>query len=933
MVFAFMQNKVGKGVAITVLALLTAVSTAGNAAAAEVTTAGAVNWSSNTTADAATSDTIKFGGDHLVTITTGENIGRTGGASAAVTATSIDMQATNTTDATKGILATGTINIYGSIIGSGDVTLHMGEVAGTNGAGAATHVSIYGTAVATFRIAGAGNGTAINTVTLGDGTNAVTNTASIDMVQDAGGKMILNISEGVTYAGAITDTADGGTANQINVTGNATISGSIVLDQSTGTDDSSIVITDGKTLTLASTGAITLTGDELVLGTSAAGATLKVTGAKTITAAKVVGSADGKGILDIDANVTIVGAVGDTAKDLESISIKDGTTLTVNGAAIAALTITLGDSTAGGTLKTITTGATITGAVEGSAADKGTLDIDIATTIATTVGATNGILAVDIAAGIVLTQAGTVLKAKTITMNDATSELKVTGAATVTGNIVTSTDNEGILNVDQSFTMAGNVGSSASLDLNVADIANSKIMTFEGSEYHVVTTTLNNAASKIIFSTDATASGIFVGASGGVGILDVDADVTFLGVIGTNAMANITVAADKTVTLKGATVASTAFTLEGANDTSTIVIGGQTTNVESTTAVTGNIVATGVGGVLTLMGDPSDATGHSITGSVGATGAANYLGTINVGNNSLDADTSDVHLVTINTYADTLNFAATVNGTTTVGGTIQFTAASTTAVTLGAVTTEVAGDGTLHYLSGTGAITGVITGNVGSPTAALASVLIDGTNAATGIDFGGNVYATSMVLTHATQADATFSGTTGSTVSSTITAGANGNGDIHISNTSAEGVTFTSTVGAADSIKTSNHATGTKTTFKDVVNAQTTTLTGTADVTFEKDANIFDTALTLSTAGTGTIRLGTGVAAGEIALQTAALTNITAGTKIYAPANHTTGSIIFVDDTDNVVTTSGCSIGRFYNDGFSFDRLYIGARYHSKRSW
>ena len=124
----------------------------------------------------------------------------------------------------------------------------------------------------------------------------------------------------------------------------------------------------------------------------------------------------------------------------------------------------------------VTGAKTITGTIDGVSSASGTLDIDAATTVSGVVGGGIALTAIDVADGIVYTQVGNV-SATTITLGSSAgtaSELKLTAATTVTGNIAAVAANKGVLNIDHNVTVAGTIG--ATNGINEIDVAAGKVL-------------------------------------------------------------------------------------------------------------------------------------------------------------------------------------------------------------------------------------------------------------------------------------------------------------------------------------------------------------------------------------------------------------------------------------------------------------------------
>jgi len=273
----------------------------------------------------------------------------------------------------------------------------------------------------------------------------------------------------------------------------------------------------------------------------------------------VDGAAAGQGILLFTTSAATENTIGGIA-DLATITINNTFVVTVDHD-ISATDLTLNGATA--ELDVNTVGRTLTGAIDGGAANQGILDIDVSATIVGTIGTANGIAALEIADAAILNVNGNTA-ATTTTLEGATAELNVTGAATITSAIDGNAAGVGILDIDASTTVAGSIG--ATNGIAALEIANAAILGVNASVTST-TTTLQGATAELNVTGAATLTSIIDAATAGQGILDIDANTATAGVVGgTNALADIQVANGTSLTVNNS-VSATAITLEGATGT------------------------------------------------------------------------------------------------------------------------------------------------------------------------------------------------------------------------------------------------------------------------------------------------------------------------------------------------------------------------------
>lgn len=356
-------------------------------------------------------------------------------------------------------------------------------------------------------------------------------------------------------------TLSGTTAQTIgaSITGTANI-GAVAVNNDvtfgTGSNETianiaSMTVANGKTATLAGTGAVDVNTITLA---GASGSTLAVTGAKTITS-DIDSDSNAKGVVTIGENTTVVGSVG-TTNGLSSVTVADNKTLTIDANAgartLKATTITLANSGNGATLALDNANGaantiTVTGAVATATTGKGAIALGATNRTDATfngaVGSSSAALnTASVANSSVLTAKGNYY-VNTTTLNGAASGLTFSGtsAQTFGGAVAAGGAGEGVVTFsnDVTLTSTGNnvLGSSTGDKLASITIDAGKSLTTAGATGFNATTitnsgTLNlantlsvtgttlelggNAASKIVMSSPSTSysGGTLISATG-----------------------------------------------------------------------------------------------------------------------------------------------------------------------------------------------------------------------------------------------------------------------------------------------------------------------------------------------------------------------------------------------------------------------------------
>lgn len=853
----------------------------------------------------------------------------------------------------------------GAIVATDTATIsNLSGIAVNAGAGGGTTtgnstLKLFGAADGPTAVTLTGDNTNLATLDIGDGTNAAVFAGSVLLGGNASTKAVLNINagssvtgavdvakvnatavtinlaEGSSMTGAVSDTGNA-TLLTINATGSATIgTGSNAVDVA-GTTTKNVVVTDGKTLTLAGTGAVGVSA--ITLGTAnTSGATLKITGAKTVTGTINSDGAGKLGVIDIDANTTLASALGAT-NALSKVDVAAGVTL-IASSTIAATTVNFSGN------GTVVAGGAITGAVDNSTGSDGagTLTLGATFGVTGTIGATNSLLAVGVNTGSGTSAIGGAVKATTTTLtgtgtatfaDDITGNVAFGAAATgsvaadkkIVGAITTTSDGQGTLTFGTATTdttlVSGNIATSSAallaLNLNSGTTAGTTITL--GGETNARTVTIAGTQTTA-FSDDITAA-TKVDITGD-GTVTIAADKKIVGALdaGSN-VGTVTFAATSTNTtlVSGTTGASNAIKVinvaPATGVTATFTGAVAATTINNTGAGTLAMGSTTAGNV-NLSGGGAFTAGGNVTGNVDNTSGSDGSGTVNLGStfnlSGSAGATNSLLALNINTGSGTSAIGGAVKATTTtltgtgtatfaedVTGTVAFGAAATAQVAaqkkiVGAVTTSADGQGTLTFATATASNT-LASGNIGASGAALLALNLDsGTTAGTTISLGGDIFARTVTIantqttafggdiTAATKVNITGDGTVNIAANKKIVGAldADGNkGTVQFAATTTDTVLVSGTTGASNAIKVINvsPATGVTATFTGAV-----------------------VATNLNTGGVGTVAL-TSTMGGN--LNFGADGTITAGGAVTGNVDNTSGA----DNIGEIQTASGVGV-------------------------
>ncbi len=544
----------------------------------------------------------------------------------------------------KGNQTLGTGTTIGATTGFGTVTVSDGAAVNAN----TNNASIKATNVV-LGTAGAG------TATLSLGTGSVTGTIN----GDAAGKGVLNFKDNNTTVGNI------GATNKL----------------------SSVVITDGKTVTL-STNNNSLAATAITLGTAGGGGAALVVGTGAVVGT-IDGDASGKGALTYSASQTLASDIGAINK-LAAITINDGATINdLSNNQIKATTVTLGSAAAGTAVLTLGTTA-VGGNIESSSAGKNTLNVTGTQTATGTIGAATSLGTINITDGTAFTLGG-VTKAAAINIGTSSAGATLnTGANNITGAINSARAGTGTLNVTGNSTMqaGSSVGATTSLAaVNITDGVTFSDATANGGikATQITLGSVNGTGTLTVGTGSVTGKIDSVTGKAGNGTVNFNGNNTLLANVGsTVGIGTLSV---------GAGARLHADTNNNSITATNVTVGNGSTLDVGTGVVTGVIDGSGVNtGTVNF-------TGTQTTG--GAVGGANNLAAVNINGGVVSlgevvGSTIKANVTTVNT-GGTLNFGNTPH--TTKGDIVT---ADTGALKLGTQTQNVnAGDNG----TGTGAFT------------------------------------------------------------------------------------------------------------------------------------------------------------------------------------------------------------------------------------
>ncbi len=504
-----------------------------------------------------------------------------------------------------------------------------------------------------------------------------------------------------TFAiGAITDSSSAengdliittGSANNLTVTiASGVLDGNVSLLNTAADGNITATITDsltaGGTL-VVNAAANATTADAIILNV---GDALNVTGTTAITAgANAGGSATAA--VDVNGDATFTGAVTVTGGGGNA---SNDSSLTLSGAT-----------------NTFTGGLTLTDGASGQASL--TLDGTSAQTVAGNI-AGNGDITINNASGVTFSgtvASGTIAIEKSTGNSSATFQNAVTSAITLGGDGNSGDVNTLVLDGQtQGFTVTGAIAGTASETNNISVVGGNAIVQATASTSNLTALSITGSGTKLdsnaaltvtsttigsgatldvgsgLATTNITSTGTVQltgtgGVSGtinGAGTLDVDANATVTGNIGTTtALTAIDIAAGTTLTTTGDVIATTT-TLSGAG-TGTLAI------AAGNNAITTNIVtATDTAGAITIANGAGTTT---ITGNIGTSSAGLATLAVAGGANQTVTTTGNLYIGAITLDdADSLQFIG--EGTQVISGTINGVGAGDGGLVVGNGTTK-----------------------------------------------------------------------------------------------------------------------------------------------------------------------------------------------------------------------------------------------------
>jgi hypothetical protein len=714
-------------------------------------------------------------------------------------------------------------------------------------------------------------------------TDTVTFTAATALTTAGGADVAASF---VTTSGTSTVWSVAGT-NKLTITGAVTttandtlivnLSGGAVIDVAEAWVEGNTAALSAISVTLAGTSSLIVSDDDThvwdVDGATANLGTIAATGDTVFSG--TMGGTNGLAVLIIatsktstfqeDSKIGALGAVGSLVvnKDmLTSTIIADGNVLVNNGAAASSITGAIAESAG--------TDTTVLSVVKGADAAAsivtfgGAIDMDNVQ-----VGSAN--------------QAGSMV-----------AEGIVTGAVTVDG---------------------GNVGTEISTFSTSANVIGNIVLDENSGGAAILTTTGSSAV---------TLTGTIAAGTAGEGDINFNntGGTTVTGIVGGTNVGTLTVAATASATFNDNAIVSAIV----ANGTTTFKQSVTSTTLKSSgTLNVTNAAAETIAGAIT-ENLAADTTALVVVNSADAEGTlatfsgAVTLDTVTVGNATKGAEAKFQSAVITTTMTvvggnegdedNLLNMndadltAATVLTAATAGATATLQSTGTSAmIVTGAITQTTAAGGVLDIDN---TATTTVTGAIGTSSQAISAMDI-----ADGADLiaQGDVFITSAVLNGA--GIFKVDGTGAKTVTSVITAGADDQGDVLLSNTSGL-TTFTGAIGVRDTVLNEISVEDANSVyFTNAVAAATFDIDG-GEVTFNAASNLVgeaDTSGSVDLAGAPTINLTTSIGDGDtlfVADEAAAADAFTVssdGATIKLPTNFTSGTITLLSQA--TVATKG----------------------------
>ncbi len=423
------------------------------------------------------------------------------------------------------------------------------------------------------------------------------------------------LSNGIVYGAIQGENDNSGT---LNITQNYTAHGNI---GASSNSLATVFVTAGKTLNMS-----TYNIDAQAI-TLANNATLSLNSG-TLTGA-VNGSSSGLGKVKFNSNNSIASGVSIGAtRAVAEVDLIGAVSLAVSGSINAnAVNLDLGSTL------TINSGGSVTGAIQGSSNNYGTVVFAANTDLTGDVGVYGNALAeINLSADKILNVGSNNLYANSIVLNN-NSNLTLDGG-TLNGIVQGASNNTGKITFLQSYNLSDNIGTN-SRALSAVEVAASQNLTLGDKNIYAQNVILNNESLLILSDTTAKVYGNVIGSSSAVGNVNITQDYSSQGnfgaagselnritvsnnknfTVGSHAIYASTVALGSNATLTLFSDSSINASVQGTNDNNGSVIFTENFTANSdfgTAAHSLNSISINDGATLTLSSHNIDATTISI---------------------------------------------------------------------------------------------------------------------------------------------------------------------------------------------------------------------------------------------------------------------------------------------------------------------------------
>lgn len=525
-----------------------------------------------------------------------------------------------------------------------------------------------------------GNSTTItNNSTIGITGNITAIATNLDITNTAGainGNVNLGTSTSSTFlinGGSVTGNVTMGSASQTLTFGGGTLAGTIdglgrivintpsyTLNGNIGasTNTTSVTINAGNILDVA-TNNNSITTTTLVISS---GASLNL-GSTAVTGI-IQGSADNFGTVNLSANYTLNGVMGNSTRSLAAINLSDGKTLTAGAQGIDANVVSLGNGS-----NLILANSTLVGAVQGTTDGIGAISFTENFTAGGAFGtSTNSLASLTISDGKTLTTGANNIDATIISLGTSSTLTLATG--TVTGLIRGSTDGVGTVSVTQNLTANNDIGSSTNSLATVA-VSSNRTLDLAVNNVNIDATSITLNSSSILNVGSGTLTGLVQGLTDGRGIVNFLDNHVMTNDAGTaaNSLALVTIADGKTLTSGAQIIDSTAISIGSASFLAlgsgvvTGLIRGSADNVGTVHVTDNNTLNGNIGSVTNSLASVTIDAGKTLTANTRAIDA-----------NNISLNSGSILTMTTGAITGVVDGTAAGIGTVNLNGTVTIAA-------------------------------------------------------------------------------------------------------------------------------------------------------------------------------------------------------------------------------------------------------------------